>query len=707
MQTQEEILLINTKKLRMKNRNWNFTILQICEEIGISIPRFCYHRELSIVGNCRMCMVELKNSVKPVIACATSLSKNMHILTNSELVKSARGNVLEFLLINHPLDCPIRDQGGECDLQDQSFIYGSDKSRFVEHKRSVEDKSFGPIIKTVMSRCIHCTRCIRYAEEIIGVFSIGTMGRGKETEISTYNNSLLQHEMIGNIADICPVGALLIKPTAFKARTWDLDSLDLLDIFDSLVGTASMGMKGGELLRILPRRNDYLNKEWITDKIRFFYEGVKINRLLFPLIKKNKNIIHCSLLFACDLYANKLYESFQQKFPIVAFIGDELNYYDSFLISHYSNYLNIFYCYVDQYKKQINSDFRFKWLLNEDLQSFFKKQNLLFLNVNMKYECSILNSLLYKNINESENQNIYYIGTIFKNSYPMKHLGLGNNTLKKIQKGQHEYCFYLLSNEVHWVESGIQPLFEFSLDDYLTSIKHKVISYNISYLASSSTEVNILESGINSFSNFEDLKEKKIFLSHIFGNISDINLFWENDSYKVYFSHHMPEKHIKKFDIYLPVVNFHEWSSKLSGPKSRLWLNNQLISQVLFDYMIADIGTYESYHGYFSLFLDYLVNKYFKKNEFKITLFNDIFHFLKSIEVNNKYKKYYKSNFNQKIRNQNISFVCTNLMREISPIIYYKSNIYIKNSVTLAAVYDNYLLSNQLNLFINPITVIV
>lgn len=708
MHLNEEILLINTKKLRMKNRNWNFTILQICEEIGISIPRFCYHRELSIVGNCRMRMVEIKSSVKPVIACATSLSKNMHIFTNSELVKSARGNVLEFLLINHPLDCPICDQGGECDSQDQAFIYGNDKSRFVEYKRSVEDKNFGPVIKTVMSRCIHRTRCIRYAEEIIGVFSIGTMGRGKETEISTYDNSLLQHEMIGNIADICPVGALLIKPSAFKSRTWDLDYLDILDIFDSLVGTASMGMKGGELLRVLPRRNDYLNKEWITDKIRFFYEGVKMNRLLFPLIKKNNNMIHCSLLFASDLYSAKLYKSFQQKYPIISFIGGELSYYDSFLISHYNNYLNIFYCYVDQYKKQSNLDFRFNWLLNDDLQIFLKKSNLLFLNVNMKYECSIINSLLYKNINETDNQIVYYIGSIFKNSYSMKHLGLGINTLKKIQKGQHEYCIYLLNNEVHWVESGIQPLFEFSLNDYLDSIKDKIISYGMSYLASSSTEINILESGITFFSDFENIKEKKFSLSHFFGNILNVDLFWENYSYKVYFSHHMPEKYIRKFDIYLPIVNFHEWSNKLSGPKFQLWLNNQLISQLLFDYIIADIGTYESYHGYFSLFLDSL-NKYFIKDKFEVTLFNDIIYFLKLIEVNNKYNRYYKSEILHKIKikNKNINFINSNLTHEISPVVYYKSNIYAKNSITLTAVYDNYLLSNQLNLFSNPIRILI
>jgi len=259
----------------------------------------------------------------------------------------------------------------------------------------------------------------------------------------------------------------------------------------------------------------------------------------------------------------------------------------------------------------------------------------------MKYECSILNSLLYKNINENENQTVFYIGSIFKNSYSMKHLGLGNNTLRKIQKGQHQYCFYLLNNEIHWVESGIQPLFEFPLNDYLNSIKEKIISYDLSYLASSSTEINILESGMNFFSVFEDLNEKIFSLIHIFGNVTNINLFWKNNSYKVYFSHHMPEKYTGKFNIYFPIVNFHEWSNKLTGPKSRLWLNNQLISQVSFDYIIADIGTYESYHGYFSSFLDSL-SKYFIRGQSGVYFIKDIFYFLKLIEVNNKYRKYYK-----------------------------------------------------------------
>lgn len=250
------MIFINNKKIEITN--WDFTILQISERIGISIPRFCYHEQLSIAGNCRMCMVEVKNSVKPVIACATSISKDMQIFTNTELVKVARENVLELLLINHPLDCPIRDQGGECDLQDQSLVFGTDRGRFIENKRSVEDKELGPIVKTIMTRCIHCTRCIRYTEEIAGIPILGTMGRGRDTEIGTYINTMFDSEIIGNIVDICPVGALTSKPYAFRARSWELQSSESFDIFDSLVSFIRIDTKGNEVMRVLPRKNDLL-----------------------------------------------------------------------------------------------------------------------------------------------------------------------------------------------------------------------------------------------------------------------------------------------------------------------------------------------------------------------------------------------------------------------------------------------------------------
>jgi len=281
------IIFINDKKIYLDN--WSLTIIQFCEFLNINIPRFCYHDKLSIAGNCRMCMVELKSSLKPVIACATSLMRNMHIYTTSFFVKKARENVLEFLLINHPLDCPICDQGGECDLQDQAIIYGSDRGRFKEIKRSVQDLFMGPVVKTIMTRCIHCTRCIRFSEEIIGNYSIGRLGRGDVTEIGTYLKKPFIDELSGNIVDLCPVGALTSRSYAFKARPWELKSIESIDIFDSLGSNIRVDIKGNEIMRVLPKRNDFLNEEWITDKIRFSYEGLKKNRLIYPMLRLNKN----------------------------------------------------------------------------------------------------------------------------------------------------------------------------------------------------------------------------------------------------------------------------------------------------------------------------------------------------------------------------------------------------------------------------------
>jgi len=263
------------------------TILQACSVAGIEIPRFCYHERLSIAGNCRMCLVEVEKSAKPVASCAMPIMENMRILTNTPLVKKAREGVMEFLLVNHPLDCPICDQGGECDLQDQAMVYGSDRGRFQEYKRSVEDKNIGPLVKTIMTRCIHCTRCVRFATEIAGVQDLGTTGRGRDTEIGTYIQKTFNSELSGNVIDLCPVGALTSKPYAFTARSWELKSTESIDVLDSLGSNIRIDVRGSEIMRILPRLHDAVNEEWISDKTRFAYDGLKRQRLDKPLIKEN------------------------------------------------------------------------------------------------------------------------------------------------------------------------------------------------------------------------------------------------------------------------------------------------------------------------------------------------------------------------------------------------------------------------------------
>lgn len=263
------------------------TVLQACEALGIEIPRFCYHEKLSIAGNCRMCLVEIFKTPKPVASCAMPTMEGMQIFTQTPLVKKAREAVLEFLLLNHPLDCPICDQGGECDLQDQALAFGTDRSRFFEPKRGVENKNCGPLIKTIMTRCIHCTRCVRFATEWAGVEDLGTTGRGRETEIGTYIEKTFQSELSGNVIDLCPVGALTSKPYAFLARPWEVLSTESLDLSDAWGAPLRVDSRGREVLRILPRPSrEGLQEEWISDKARFAFDGLKTQRLDRPYLRR-------------------------------------------------------------------------------------------------------------------------------------------------------------------------------------------------------------------------------------------------------------------------------------------------------------------------------------------------------------------------------------------------------------------------------------
>ncbi|MGE0829296.1 MAG: NADH-quinone oxidoreductase subunit NuoG, partial [Hyphomonadaceae bacterium] len=272
----------------------DYTLLQACEAAGAEIPRFCYHERLSIAGNCRMCLVEVKGAPKPVASCAQQVKDQRPpkdaelpiVLTQSPMVKKAREGVMEFLLINHPLDCPICDQGGECDLQDQSMAYGRGGSRFDENKRAVEEKFMGPLVKTVMTRCIQCTRCVRFVTEVAGVPEIGATGRGEDMEITTYLEAALTSELSANVIDLCPVGALTSKPYAFNARPWELKKTESVDVMDALGSNIRVDARGDEVLRVLPRLNEEINEEWISDKTRYAEDGLKRQRLDRPYIRE-------------------------------------------------------------------------------------------------------------------------------------------------------------------------------------------------------------------------------------------------------------------------------------------------------------------------------------------------------------------------------------------------------------------------------------
>ncbi len=263
------------------------SVLQACEAAGVEIPRFCYHERLSVAGNCRMCLVELEKAPKPVASCAYPVADGMVVKTDTAVVRQARRSVMEFLLINHPLDCPICDQGGECDLQDQAYSYGMDHSRYAENKRAVKDKYLGPLVKTFMTRCIHCTRCIRFSSEVAGVSEMGATARGENMEIGTYIEKALTTELSGNLIDICPVGALLNKPYSFTARPWELRKTDSVDVHDALGASIRVDARGSEVLRVLPRINDDVNEEWLGDKSRFSHDGLKRRRLDRPWVRQD------------------------------------------------------------------------------------------------------------------------------------------------------------------------------------------------------------------------------------------------------------------------------------------------------------------------------------------------------------------------------------------------------------------------------------
>jgi NADH-quinone oxidoreductase subunit G len=263
------------------------TVLQVAEMAGEEIPRFCYHERLSIAGNCRMCLVEVKpGPPKPQASCALPAAEGQEIITNSPMVQKARQGVMEFLLINHPLDCPICDQGGECDLQDQSMGYGRDASRYGENKRAVEEKFMGPLVKTVMTRCIQCTRCVRFITEVAGVPEIGLISRGEDVEITTYLDAAVTSELSANIIDLCPVGALTSKPYAFNARPWELTKTESVDVMDALGSAIRVDSRGPAVLRVLPRTNDAVNEEWISDKTRYAVDGLARQRLDKPYVRE-------------------------------------------------------------------------------------------------------------------------------------------------------------------------------------------------------------------------------------------------------------------------------------------------------------------------------------------------------------------------------------------------------------------------------------
>ncbi|KAM9850657.1 NADH-ubiquinone oxidoreductase 75 kDa subunit, mitochondrial-like [Aulostomus maculatus] len=415
------------------------TVLQACEKVGMQIPRFCYHERLSVAGNCRMCLVEIEKVPKPVAACAMPVMKGWNILTNSDKTKKAREGVMEFLLANHPLDCPICDQGGECDLQDQSMQFGSDRSRFTEGKRAVEDKNIGPLIKTIMTRCIQCTRCVRFASEIAGVEDLGTTGRGNDLQIGTYVEKMFMSELSGNVIDICPVGALTSKPYAFTARPWETRKTESIDVLDALGSNIVVTTRGGEVMRILPRLNEDINEEWISDKTRFAYDGLKRQRLTQPMVKnKSGQLVPTTWEDALTLVAGTLQGVEGQS--VAAVVGGLVDAEALISLKDLLNRLNSDNLCTEEIFPMAGagSDLRSNYLLNTGIAGIEEADLLLLVGTNPRYEAPLFNARIRKSWLHNELQ-VALVGKEVDLSYSYEHLGESAEVLQQIASGAHPF----------------------------------------------------------------------------------------------------------------------------------------------------------------------------------------------------------------------------------------------------------------------------
>ncbi|CAG8954846.1 hypothetical protein HYFRA_00008532 [Hymenoscyphus fraxineus] len=415
-------------------------LIQACEKAGVTIPRYCYHEKLMIAGNCRMCLVEVERAPKPVASCAWPVQPGMVVKTNSPLTHKAREGVMEFLLANHPLDCPICDQGGECDLQDQSMRYGADRGRFHEigGKRATEDKNIGPLIKTSMNRCIHCTRCIRFANDVAGAPELGSTGRGNDMQIGTYLEKNLDSEMSGNVIDLCPVGALTSKPYAFRARPWELKHSESIDVLDGLGSNIRVDSRGLEVMRILPRLNDDVNEEWINDKSRFACDGLKTQRLTTPLIRKGDQFLPATWEQALTEIA-AAYKDFAPKGNEFKAIAGELIETESMVaLKDLANKLGSENLALDQPSGSQpiahGIDVRSNYLFNSTIWGVEQADAILIVGSNTRHEAAGLNARIRKQWMRSDLE-IGVVGETWESTFEFEHLGADTAALKKALAG--------------------------------------------------------------------------------------------------------------------------------------------------------------------------------------------------------------------------------------------------------------------------------
>jgi len=438
------------------------TILAAAEMVGVEIPRFCYHDKLSIAGNCRMCLVEVEKAPKPQAACAMPVMNGWRIKTDSPLTRKAREGVMEFILINHPLDCPICDQGGECDLQDQSMAFGSSRSRFVdvkfEGKAAFENKDIGPLVKTIMTRCIQCTRCVRFGNEIAGVEDLGTTGRGSDMQIGTYVEKMFKSELSGNIIDICPVGALTSKPYQFTARPWELRKFESVDVLDAVGCNIVVGTRGGEVMRILPRTNEAINEDWIADKTRFAYDGLKRQRLTTPYMKGcDGNLRPCGWEEALTTVAQKLNATSPSEMAVVA--GGLVDAETLVSVKDLMNRYNCESLFTEEGfpDSGAGTDLRSNYLFNSTIAGIEEADVVLLVGTCPRYEAPLVNARIRKAWVHNE-LNVAMVGKETDLTYTYDHLGETASVLQEIASGSHPYAETLANATNPMIIVGTAPL---------------------------------------------------------------------------------------------------------------------------------------------------------------------------------------------------------------------------------------------------------
>ena len=533
------------------------TVLQACEKAGVEIPRFCYHEKLSIAGNCRMCLVEMEKSPKPVASCAMPAAEGMNIKTNTAFVEKARKGVMEFLLANHPLDCPVCDQGGECDLQDQSMFYGVDKSRFKENKRSVPEKNMGPLIKTQMTRCIHCTRCVRFATEVAGVPELGAIGRGEDMQITTYLEQSMQSELSANVVDLCPVGALTSKPYVFEARPWELKKTETIDVMDAIGSNIRVDTYDWEVKRILPIINEDINEEWISDKTRYACDGLLNQRLDAPFIKYNGKFEKASWEEVYKIIKSKLDNTSKDK--VCGFVGDLTNMETAYIFKEFFDRT------LDIQNYESRSDNRFtdtskreNYLFNSTINGIEDADFIFLIGTNPRFEATILNARIRKSYLNNNTQ-IVSLNDLGDLTYPYESLDGQTQTLKDIFDGNHNISKQIIGAKKPMIVLGESLLNINSAKYFFNKIKEFLIKNEkvseewnpLNVLSCDAATVGNYDLGLVNEDNnlLKDLQNHKFDIVYLLGQ-DNLN-FDKKDEFIIYQGSH-GDKGAEIADIILP-----------------------------------------------------------------------------------------------------------------------------------------------------------